>query len=624
MSGASMPVPTYQIDSQKLSFGAMGDWGTDVTAKNMNLRTLDRESAIHSTSYSLLLGDNFYEDGVRSLSDTLWNDVLENPFSTTSHIKDSLLHVILGNHDWRGDVNLQVNYKSAKSLNWNLPEIFYSNVYQFDRKDGKGKVNVLNIFIETTVWVDAEIAKDAGREELIEKQKKFVVDTLAAGAQFADYIFVSGHHGIFSVGAHGGYEPLRDFLRPLFYEYGVDAYFCGHDHSLQIFADSGKDLKHLVDVSTLSSFAEAGKSFVVPRSKKDREVDVHYSRDYFFSNILTMASQVVSTSTSTHRNTVELQELLKSISTSAQRPARRRLSGSADGKVKVDVVSGGAIKLDIATVQPKLSLKKMSNISEDATVGHFDVFTQDAEFSSTEDSEEAEEGLSLEQKRAVELYKHISLFLSEMHPSDQESSTLHKILSALSTYIPELEFPLIDTPESIFPHSDRAARVLPAPEQSDQDVARGNFLHPTMFFLIGSGGKRDYLNLKVSSDLLYAAQAFGTGIVDVFDDLYRVEYTGARGNRLVTAERTRHPFRSCIKLNGKLPSQSALLSVCGALEEQEARGVTAEEWSRQLTGKDISALLPQIPLLGDKWIRPAKEAVEKKNVVVNEEEMIRM
>ena len=50
----------------------------------------------------------------------------------------------------------------------------------------------------------------------------------------ASYLIVAGHYPVFSVAEHGPTQCLLDRLLPLLYKYHVSAYFCGHDHNIQV------------------------------------------------------------------------------------------------------------------------------------------------------------------------------------------------------------------------------------------------------------------------------------------------------------------------------------------------------------------------------------------------------
>jgi hypothetical protein len=55
----------------------------------------------------------------------------------------------------------------------------------------------------------------------------------AASIPTTTWIVVMGHFPILSRGEHGDNEVLSELLLPIFAKYGVDAYFAGHDHTMQ-------------------------------------------------------------------------------------------------------------------------------------------------------------------------------------------------------------------------------------------------------------------------------------------------------------------------------------------------------------------------------------------------------
>jgi 3',5'-cyclic AMP phosphodiesterase CpdA len=55
---------------------------------------------------------------------------------------------------------------------------------------------------------------------------------LEAAGMACNAVIVVGHHPIYTGGEHGDSAELIERLLPLLETYGVDAYFCGHDHLL--------------------------------------------------------------------------------------------------------------------------------------------------------------------------------------------------------------------------------------------------------------------------------------------------------------------------------------------------------------------------------------------------------
>ena len=50
----------------------------------------------------------------------------------------------------------------------------------------------------------------------------------------APYLVAAGHFPVYSIAEHGPTKCLVDRLQPLLHQYKATAYFCGHDHNLQV------------------------------------------------------------------------------------------------------------------------------------------------------------------------------------------------------------------------------------------------------------------------------------------------------------------------------------------------------------------------------------------------------
>ncbi|MCA9707993.1 MAG: metallophosphoesterase, partial [Myxococcales bacterium] len=108
-------------------FAAFGDTGEGNEAQQMVANAAELVCADRGCDFALLLGDNFYDEGVTSSMDQQFIDKFETVYAGL----DMPFYVVLGNHDYgqlandwmRG--NYQVEY-SAISDKWTLPHFWYS------------------------------------------------------------------------------------------------------------------------------------------------------------------------------------------------------------------------------------------------------------------------------------------------------------------------------------------------------------------------------------------------------------------------------------------------------------------------------------------------------------------
>ena len=84
---------------------------------------MGREAERIGSAFTISVGDNFYEEGVRSTEDPKWAALFEQIY--TAPALQSRWDVILGNHDYRGDVQPQIDY-SGNSPRWRMPARYYS------------------------------------------------------------------------------------------------------------------------------------------------------------------------------------------------------------------------------------------------------------------------------------------------------------------------------------------------------------------------------------------------------------------------------------------------------------------------------------------------------------------
>ncbi len=222
-----------------------GDTGTGGPGQRAVAHALAERARRTRPAFAILLGDNFYMEGVRSLEDPLWRGAFEDVYSAQSLAIPYF--ACLGNHDWKGSVEAELHYHEKNPL-WNLP----AHDYQFTRTLADG--TTIEFFaIDTTPIHD-------GKDESAQLAR---LDA-ALAASTARWKIVFGHHPLYANGGSGSDPALIAALEPIFTRRNVDLYLCGHVHALEA-------LKPIAGVRYVVSGAgggidNAGKSVWAPTS----------------------------------------------------------------------------------------------------------------------------------------------------------------------------------------------------------------------------------------------------------------------------------------------------------------------------------------------------------------------
>jgi acid phosphatase len=205
-----------------LAFVVIGDWGNGRDGQRAVAVGLAQSAGEIGAKFVITTGDNFYRPGVRSTTDKLWRTRFEDVY--TSPALQVPWMVALGNHDHHGSINAEVQYTKL-SPRWRLPSPFYKHSEWLDT----GR-RVDFFFIDTTPLLEA--SRLPWRLWPFEnEQYAWLEHELAAST--AEWKFVIGHHPVFSGGGHGNAGVLVRKLKPLLERYGVQAYFSGHNHTLE-------------------------------------------------------------------------------------------------------------------------------------------------------------------------------------------------------------------------------------------------------------------------------------------------------------------------------------------------------------------------------------------------------
>lgn len=262
------------IASADLTFFTIGDWGS-VGKDQHNVATQMATAASKmNPEFFVALGDNFYEKGVTSVSDSQWATTYRNVFSAASLQKP--WYAILGNHDHLQNASAQIDYWAKKiDDRWVMEDYWYTKTFSVDQN-----TIVQIVFIDTIILAsshshelnmqkvaDGTISPEEGARvtetlrsisALADEQLQWIEDTLSSSN--AEWLFVAGHYPVFSGGEHGNTDELQQDLRPLLEKYNVDAYLCGHDHTLQHLQSTG------VDYFVSGNGAKRGSYSAIPES----------------------------------------------------------------------------------------------------------------------------------------------------------------------------------------------------------------------------------------------------------------------------------------------------------------------------------------------------------------------
>lgn len=106
--------------SETVRFVAFGDMGTGGASQYEVAHAVKKKCDQAGCDFIVTLGDNIYNDGVNSVQDSQFQSKFEKPYAPLSQ----RFYMVLGNHDYRGNVEAQVAY-TQKSKKWYLPKRYY-------------------------------------------------------------------------------------------------------------------------------------------------------------------------------------------------------------------------------------------------------------------------------------------------------------------------------------------------------------------------------------------------------------------------------------------------------------------------------------------------------------------
>lgn len=254
-------------------FYTIGDWGRNGHFGQKELADMmDLAGQKVEPEFIISTGDNFYPNGIASVNDPYWISSFENIYA--GHTLFCPWNVILGNHDYRGNYQAQIDYTNV-SQRWNMPAQYF---YQDKETDDGATVRF--VYIDTTPLNDEyyeETKYSKVHDQDTTAQLQWIDEVLDVDV---DWKIVVGHHPLYTGGKRTEDKMwVRTHVEPLLTKHNVHIYFAGHEHDLQHIKSEKLPTHHIISgagsevrktgMMEHSVFAEAIQGFVASSITKD-------------------------------------------------------------------------------------------------------------------------------------------------------------------------------------------------------------------------------------------------------------------------------------------------------------------------------------------------------------------
>jgi tartrate-resistant acid phosphatase type 5 len=217
-----VPAPPPTPPPVELRFVAVGDTGTAAPEQFQVGRAMAAKCRVERCDFALLLGDNFYPDGVTSADDPQWRTKFEEPYAELLSAGVSF-YAVLGNHDYAETDFTRGVHQVARSQadpRFVMPATHYT----FER----APVRFVALDTQKLVSLDDAYA-----------EQETLLPSLAVASGPRPWVIAAGHHPYLSNGPNGNAPPrLARFLENVLCR-RADLYLAGHDHNLQMLTTPG-------------------------------------------------------------------------------------------------------------------------------------------------------------------------------------------------------------------------------------------------------------------------------------------------------------------------------------------------------------------------------------------------
>ena len=211
-------------------FYVLGDWGRNGFEHQKDVANAMQAAAhVVEPEYIFSTGDNFYPNGIASVNDPYWQTSYEQIYN--GNMLYCPWYVALGNHDYRGNVDAQIEYSNI-SKRWTMPDRYY----HLDKVLGDDETTARFIIIDTNPFEDDYYGEEKYAQAVASQdtnaQLEWLDNVLAENEK--DWTIVIGHHPFYTSGKRVDDTPfVRYHFEPVFERHTVHAAFFGHEHDLQ-------------------------------------------------------------------------------------------------------------------------------------------------------------------------------------------------------------------------------------------------------------------------------------------------------------------------------------------------------------------------------------------------------
>jgi len=237
------------VDAKGPTLLQIADWGgdgdSDPTWPEQILCAEGLAQAAHDMNADsvLLLGDNFYFNGVSDVNSKRFQQTFEDVYKPSMFPDGMPFHVIAGNHDHYGNAQAQVDYtKVSPNGRWSFPSLWYKLDWSWQTDSGETRTADL-IMIDTVnlAGLSSDDCKGCALPgpsnfTMAASQWDWIEEQLSSST--ADFLWVAGHYPIYSAGDDGTTQKLVSTLLPKLKKYGAH-YMSGHDHMVEHVVSDG-------------------------------------------------------------------------------------------------------------------------------------------------------------------------------------------------------------------------------------------------------------------------------------------------------------------------------------------------------------------------------------------------